>query len=248
MSFPEIERAFVRLCCDSTLPAPSETLDAEHIKIWGVYRNMVRHRFLDETKNGLRRTLKVVGDDVFAATFSRFMAEAPPRSRFFYDIVPEFARFAAPLWQVDDSVSPWAFDLVRYEATRYRMSDVVAHRDQPIVDFDFDRVPVLHEAFEILSCTYRVHRDPEADASYLKQPVEICVYRGADDRGVGSYVLSPFAADCMRAWQAGVTVSESVRNVTQARAIAPDAQLIDALCTVLSDLMERGLVMGSRPT
>lgn len=252
MPVSDTERAFVALCCEPTSPTPDSQgfrdLGAEHAKIWGIYRNMVRHRFLDETKHGLRRTLKAVGDDAFDAMFIRFMAESPPRSRFFYGVVPEFAQFAAPLWQQDSSVPPWTADLARFDATRYSVADMPARRDRPVVEFDFDRVPVLHDAVRLLSVEHAVHRDAAADGGYVRQRSELCIYRGKDERTVGSYVLSGFNADCMRAWQTGATVSESVRIVSQARTIQPDGKLVDALCTVLADFIERGVVLGSQPT
>lgn len=246
MSLHDLERAFVALCCEPTLPSPAAPLDAEHAKIWGIYRNMVRSRFLDEAKFGFKRTLKAVGEPAFVAMFTRFMAEAPPRSRFFYAIVPELAAFAAPLWQHDASVPAWAADLMRYEALRYQVADARADRARPVVELDFELVPVMHEAFALLSCDYRVHRDPEPDGSYVKAKTELAIYRGKDERTVSAYVLSAFCADCIAAWQAGATVSESVRNVAQARGVQPDAKLIDALCTVLSDFIERGVVLGSQ--
>jgi len=248
MSLSDTERAFVELCCEPTLPAPTAVLGAEHAKVWAIYRNMVRHRFLEETKHGLRRTLKLIGAARFDAMFTRFMAAAPPRSRFFYGVVPEFAQFAAPLWQGDASVPPSAADLVRFEAARYSVADMPAPRDRAVVEFDFDRVPVLHDALVLLSLDHAVHRDAATDGGYANIRSEVCIYRGKDECTVGSYALSGFSADCMRAWQGGATVSESVRIVSQARAIQPDAKLIDALCTVLADFLERGVVLGSAPT
>lgn len=250
MSLSELERAFVQLCCEPTLPAPSGDLGAANAKIWGIYRHMVRGRLLEEAKLGLRRTAKAVGDAAFSTMFARFMAEAPPRSRAFYAIVPELAEYATRHWANDATVAaaaPWVLDLVRYEAVRYRVADLPARRDRPVVEFDFDRVPLLHDAAVLCAFEYRVQREPEADGSYVKANTALCVYRSKDERSTGVYVLNAFAADCLRAWQAGATVSQSVRSVCEAQAIQPDAKLIDALCTVLSDLMECGVVLGSQP-
>lgn len=252
MSLSDTERAFVTLCCQPTTPGPESAelraLGPEHAKIWGVYRNMVRHRFLDEARHGLRRTRNAVGDEAFTAMFVRFMAEAPPRSRFFYDVVPAYARFAAPLWQRDDSVPAWTADLTRYEAARYSVADMPARRDRTVADFDFDRVPVLHDALHLLTVGHAVQREPADDGSYVKQETHLCIYRDKADRRVASYALSSFNADCVRAWQVGATVSESVRRVSEARAIQPDAAIVDALCTVLADFIERGVVRGSEST
>lgn len=247
-SLADVERAMVRLCCDAETPdLESLGLDEEHAKIWGIYRHMVRSRFLEEGRAGLRRTLKAVGDDAFAAMFDRFLAEAPPRSRAFFGVVPELAVFAANHWRDNVSVPVWASDLVTYEGARVRVADMDARRGRSVAEFEFDRVPELHDALLLVSVSHRVHRDPEPDGSYERRATEICVYRGKDERTVGAYVLGSFAAGCMREWQAGATVSESVARVCEAQQLAANAQLIDSLCTVLSDLLERGAVLGSRP-
>lgn len=247
MSLAELERAFVQLCCEPVAPAPSGDLGLEHAKIWGVYRNMVRHRFLEEAKVGLRRTLAAVGDDAFVAMFARFLQQSPPRSRAFYGVVPEVAEFAEKMWAEDSTVPPWASELARYEGVRYRVADMPARRDRAFAEFDFDRVPLLHDAIVLCAFEHRAHREPHADGSYERAHTELCIYRRKDERSVGAYALNPFTADCMRAWQAGATVSHSVRSVCEKRAISPDAALIDGLCTVLSDLIECGVVLGSQP-
>ncbi len=247
-SLHDLERAFVRLCCEPALRAPAAPLGPGHARIWGIYRNMVRNRFLDEAKFGLKRTLKTVGEPACVGMLSRLMHEAPPRSRAVYAIVPELAAFAAPLWSGDATVPSWASDLIRYEALRYHVADVLADRTRAAVELDFERVPVMHEAITLMSCDYRVHRDPEPDGSYVKAKTELAIYRAKDERTVSAYVLSAFSADCIRAWQRGVSVSQSVRDVAQARGVQPDAKRIDALCTVLSDFIERGVVLGSAPT
>lgn len=247
-SVADAERALVRLCCDTKMPhLESIGLDEEHAKIWGIYRHMVRSRFMEEGRASLRRTLKAVGDDAFEAMFERFLAAAPPRSRAFFDVVPELAAFASDYWRDNADVPAWAADLATYEGARVRVADMVSRRERSLAEFEFDRVPELHDAMLLLSLSHRVHRDPEPDDSYERRPTEICVYRAKDDRTVGAYVLGSFAAGCMRAWQEGATVSDSVARVSEAQQIAVNAKLIDGLCTVLSDLMERGVVLGSRP-
>jgi len=247
-SVADAERALVRLCCDTKTPQlESIGLDEEHAKIWGIYRHMVRSRFLEEGRASLRRTLKAVGDDAFEATFERFLADAPPRSRAFFGVVPELAAFAADHWRGNADMPAWAADLVAYEGARVRVADLPSRRDRSVAEFEFDRVPELHDAMLLLSLSHRVHRDPEPDGSYERRPTEICVYRAKDERTVGAYVLGSFAAACMRAWQEGATVGDSVARVCEARQIEANAKLIDGLCTVLSDLMERGVVLGSRP-
>lgn len=243
----DTEHAMLRLCCDTEAPnLESLGLDEEHAKIWGIYRHMVRSRFLEEGRASLRRTLKAVGESAFVAMFDRFLADAPPRSRAFFGVVPELAAFAAEHWSDNAEVPAFASDLVKYEGARVRVADMVSRRERSVAEFEFDRVPELHDAMVLLSVTHRVHRDPEPDGSYEQRATEICVYRAKDERTVGAYVLGSFAAGCMRAWQEGATVSDSVAHVCAAQQIAANAKLIDGLCTVLSDLIERGVVLGSR--
>lgn len=246
MTLADTERAFLDLCCAPEAPVPSEPLSPEHAKIWSVYRHMVRQRLLDEAKGALRRTVKVVGDDAFVAMFTRWMAEAPPRSRPFYGVVPELVAFAARHWS-DDTLAPaWACDVVRYEGARYQVMDMPARRDRPVVEFDFEHPVVLHDAMLLISVDHKVHRDPSPNGSYERAPLSLCVYRGKDDRTVGAYALDAFNADCMRAWQQGENVSESVRRVAASRGADPGRH-IEPLCAALSDLIERGVVLGSQP-
>jgi hypothetical protein len=248
MSLADTERAFLELCCAPEAPAASAVLDAEHAKVWGIYRSMVRQRLLNEAKTGLRRTLKAVGDDAFAAMFARWMTDAPPRSRAYYAVVPELAAFATVYWSdhASASVPAWASDLVRYEGERYRLMDIVARRDRALVDFDFERPVILHDAMSLLAVDHKVHREPDAHGRYERGRTELCLYRDKDERIVSSYALDSFNADCLRAWQQGATVSASVRAVATARGVEPSRH-IESLCTVLSDLIERGVVLGSQP-
>ncbi len=246
MTLADTERAFLDLCCAPEATSSSTELDPKHSKIWSVYRHMVRQRLLDEAKGALRRSVKVVGDDAFHAMFTRWLAEAPPRSRAFYGVVPEIAAFAAQHWGGHASVPAWASDVVRYEGARYQVLDLVASRDRPVLDFDFERAVVLYDAALLLTFDHKVHRDPDPTGAYERAPTTLCIYRGKDERTVGAYPLDPFSADCMRAWRDGANVSDSVRRVAAAHGVEP-AQRIEPLCAALSDLIERGVVLGSQP-
>jgi uncharacterized protein len=218
---------------------------------WRAYRRMVRARFLETLAHGFERLKSAIGSDRFEALADRFLAEGPPRSPYLRDVPGEFLRFLA-----DQSsrlgrelrLPPYTLDLARYEwaelEAAYAFEEVNAAAVGP---FDMQGIAVLTPAHRLLELDYPVHRwDAHGhDAAMAPEPVWLCLYRDAKTHEVTALELTPVTATMLELMQERAkSVTEVVRNAAERRGLTVNVEFIDALSTLLADLIERGVLLG----
>jgi hypothetical protein len=224
---------------------------------WQVYRRMVRVRLAENVEHGFERLAQIVGAERFRALVDRFLAEDPPRSNYLRDVPAEFLRFFEA--NVDEltrdfALPAYARDLARFEwselETAYSHEETSARRVGP---FDMDRVAVLSPALRLMDLAYPVHHlGTEAgpalapDAPLDPAPFSLCLYRDAKTHDVTALELTPVTASMLRLVQRGdLTLTEVVRKAAAAVGVTVDVAFVEALSTLLADLIERGVVLGS---
>jgi hypothetical protein len=112
--------------------------------------------------------------------------------------------------------------------------------------FDFERVPVLTPALELLSLDHAVHENPGADGSYVARPTQLCVFRSTRHRWA-VWRLDEVSIALMERFRAGrETVTEAVRAELAARDQPITPAFIERLAGLLAELIERGAILGSR--
>ena len=144
---------------------------------------------------------------------------------------------------------PWLRDLVTLERACWEAiwRDATGEPKSAALDFDFDRRPIVCPVLELLALEHAVHAEPDERGAYPIRPSWVIVYRRPADHTVGTFVVNAVTAELLRAWARGEeTAMASVQRVAASRSTVVDAAFIDGLCAVLSDFLERGIVLGSR--
>jgi hypothetical protein len=219
---------------------------------WKVYRRMVRSRLAENVEHGFERLRAVVGADRFREIVWRFLADSPPRSHYLRDVPGEFLRF----FEANRDTLTRAFelpayglDLARYEwaelETAYSFEETKAAEVGPL---DMQRVPVLSPAHRLIDLAYPVHRmgTEGHDVTLEAAPFSLCLYRDAKSHEVAVLELTPVTASILSLMQRRtLTLTEIVRNAAEEVGVTVDVAFVDALSTLLADLIERGVLLGS---
>lgn len=235
----ELQRAMQRVCFDRT-PSPEDlaTLGGDAALL---YRGLVRTRLRELVSKVLPQSERVLGRDRTSELFAAFLEEAPPRSRFFREVVPDFVAFALP--RIASDAPAHARDVVRLEATRWELGWRKGEVPEAIVDFDLEKVPVAHPTLRALELGHAVHReeDPPAAGTFY-----VCVHRRAD-HVVETRVLDATAFALVRGWARGDrSAIEVVREVLAREGRAADAEFVERLGGLLTVLISSGALLGSR--
>lgn len=244
----ELQRAMARACFDRE---PSSR-DVELVGREGarLYRDMVRTRLRELISVALPWTERTIGAAGTSQLFSDFLAESPPRSRFFRDVVPAFVTFLlprleAPAWREH------ARDVALLEGTRFELGFRHADINESPLEIALDGIPVPHPTLRVLTLGSAVHQmstEAQADPTYVpaKGRFFVSVHRRPDHR-IETRTLDETGARLVRAWmRSDRTVIESVRDVLAEERREADAAFVDQMGGLLAALVEAGAFLGSR--
>lgn len=240
----ELQRAMTRVCLDVT---PSEqdlaTLGSERARL---YREMVRIRFRELISVALPWTERTIGRAQTTALFRAFLAEAPPRSRYFREVVPAFLAFVRPRLE-GPMVPEHARDVALLEGTRWELGWRHAEIETPSGEVALEKIPLPHPTLRVLTLGHAVHRmDPSATESPEKGSFFVCVHRRPDFL-VETRTLDGTGARLVTAWaRADRPMIDSVREVLQQEGRDPDAAFVEKMSSLLTALVESGALLGSR--
>lgn len=242
MSLIDLQRQILSLCF---APTPSEgTLGAlGQREVWLTYREMIRERLLRELRIALPRTRKLVGDVVFDAAFAHHLAEQPPRTRFFREVVSEFVACALPLWAADPELHPASCDLLRYELALWEVRDLAVAPEEPPGEFSFEGVAVVSRALRLLALDHAVGPDEALE----RRGTFLCIQRPEDAERGKVWKLTPSTFQLLsRLTREDQPASEVIRETAQASGARIDAKYLDSLCETLAQFLEAGIILGSR--
>jgi len=209
---------------------------------WLIYRELVRERLLREIKLALPRTAALCTAAVLEETFVWQLEHEPPRTRFFREVVHAFAACALRRWAELPSLHPAARDMLRYELALWDVADLDATPSCTPGEFAFDKRPVVSRALALLEVSHAVHLPECAPGVHY-----LCVHRPSDAERPRTWSLTPVTYQLLTQLRAGERpVDEIVKQLAAAAGARIDAAYLDALCTTLAQLMELGIVLGSR--
>lgn len=243
MKLDAAQSTLARLCLDAT-PRDEDltSLGGDPLR-WLLYRHLVRGRFVDTLTEALPVATRALGREALGATVDRWLAERPPTTRYVRELSLQFADFA-----LDDALPerspPWAADALRWDAAvmRCHIADDAAR--VPTAPFAMDRPVVLAPAHALLRLRWSVHRD--------ETPTEgehaLLVFRAADSLRVEALALDAFSFALVAAMGAPHTsLTSTVYDVLARHGEPANADVAAALASLLGDLIERGIVLGSAP-
>ena len=247
MALIDLQRDVQAVCLDREVDEEKLSRLGDE-RVFRIYRDMVRRRFYSELKIALPRSYLAAGDAAFDIAFAAFMAERPPRRRFFHDVPVEFSEVAEPLFRKGGTATPYAADMILYESACWKVSDIPA--DQPevseLTEFDFDLPTALHPTVRLLALEYPVHIHHEDEREYVKKPTRLVLYRPDDaDRVRYLSVSARSHAVLMYVHTHGCTMTEAIKKVSQAQHFAVDQRFLEKFCTLLADLVDRRIILGS---
>lgn len=241
MSLIDLQRQILSLCFDET-PDEAALASLGQREAWLTYREMIRDRLMRELRLALPRTRQLVGEGAFEAAFAHQLAQNPPRTRFFRELVSEFVASALPLWAASPTLHTACGDLARYELTLWEVRDLPAP-DEVLNEFSFERVAVVSRALRLLALDHAVH----ADAALTAKPQFLCIQRPSDVARPKVWVLSPSTYKLLeRLAGEDVSASDAIRATAQAAGARIDAAYLDSLCGALAQFLEVGIILGSR--
>jgi len=246
MALVDLQRQAVQACL-SPEPSAEQLAQLGDARIWLVYRDAIRKRLRAELRLALPRTRATVGDPAFDRAFEKFLASDPPRTRFFHFIPDLFAIGAAQDFAATPALPPHAADLCRYEAALRTVADLPDAVPTGLSEFAFELRPVLAPALRLLELRHAVHVEPAPEQGYAPGEHHLCVYRRPEERKAGTLKLNAVGYDLLKRFESGEqTVAESIQHVAAQRSLHVDERFLDGLCTMLADLIERGVILGGR--
>lgn len=251
MSLAEYERAVVDLLFKKDFAKSLQALGGDERR-WRVYRRMARSRLSDAVEASFPRLFQVVPPGPIV---ERWLDEAPPRSPYLRDVAGEVARWLRPE-VLPSSAPPWTLALAQHEWSMLEVS--YAHEEEGAADIhevgelSFERPAVLTPAHRIVRASFAVHRVPDDidDPSKLEVAegsFALCLYRDPATHEVRVLELSPIAAAILEEVAPGEqTVVEAVRAASRRESFVIDGDLVAAFADLVSDLVDRGVWLGSR--
>jgi hypothetical protein len=248
MGLIDLQRQMLALCFDA---APSEatleSLDSNAAQnqreAWLTYREMVRDRLLRELRLALPRTHTLLGEKAFMDAFVHHLSHAPPRTRYFRQVVASFVDSALPLWAADSQLHPASCDLARYELALWEVRDLTAAPDEAVQEFSFERVAVVSRALRLLALQHAVRPGEGLEA----RPQFLCLQRVPDTSRTKVWRLNATTFQLLtRLSREDSSVSDVVKHTAEITGAQIDAAYLDALCTTLAQFLELGILLGSR--
>ncbi len=241
----ELQRAFKRICFDAS-PAEEDLrlLGADPAR-WRLYREMVRLRLRELLQSAFPRTRALLGATRFTTLGNDWLTAHPPRTRYLRDIAGEFARWTSGEMRTHENVPAHTHDLLALEAARWECMHGQERVPANVVEFEFDRVPVVDPGARLLTLEYAVNDESEAEPR--RGSFHVCVHRRNSDYGTEVWTLNQMAARMLAGWKSGdETAQQTIARILREDGTSADEKFIDGLGTVLSSMIERGVILGSR--
>jgi hypothetical protein len=217
-------------------------------KIWRIHRRMARSRLRDGVTYSFPRLVAVLGDR-FDEVFDAWLDRTPPKTPYYRQVSGELAEHVI---RHEKGFLP---DLARYEwallDVEYSHEEEGAGEVREVGELSFERPAVLTPAHRILHLSHSVHR-LSVGIEDLDQVVPgdfaLCLYRDPATHETRVLELSAPAAAILEEVAPGdKTVVDAVKAASARVGFAIDAEFVASLGELVSDLIDRGVWLGSAP-
>jgi hypothetical protein len=212
-----------------------------------LYRTLVRNTLGDVVFAMLRRTharAERVSPGLFANELSAFLASVGPKSPYLRDVPHDFAAWLAPRLRAR-ATHAWLADSAAYELAEYTVSAAEEPEAPAVAEVSLDAPLVFRRARALVRLESAVHRMADTDEAPVATPATVLVYR--DDGHAARFLeLSPLAATIVEALFDGAPLSRALEQACARHGTALDDTVLAGAARLLSDLGERGLLLGAR--
>jgi hypothetical protein len=209
-----------------------------------VYRQLARNTLRGAVTLALPRASARLGER-FEGLFSTFLAQRSTESHFLRDVTRDFLSFCAEADTRD--VPPYIWELAELEATRIFVAAAPNTEDIPAFELDLARGLLFVEATRVLNFRHAVHKlsEDEEDRSVPdEKPTHLLSYRDPNNE-VRYLELSALAALVVTRLLNGAALGSAIQGACEESGEALSADVLADCAQVLSDLAERGALMGA---
>lgn len=213
----------------------------------GAYRILVRNNLDNVIGDFLPRTAARLGAR-FDQEVARFYAERGPRTHYLRDVPAELVEHVAARWENDRTIPRYLLDLARHELLAFQVAAAKTDRQTTLLgDLALDKIAVLSRGVAVARYRYAVHELP-FDRDDRRVPTErattILAYRDAEHEP--RYLdLSPSAAAIVEGLLASKTLETALRDAAAATSVPFDDTFLVGSAELLSDLGDRGVILGA---
>jgi hypothetical protein len=239
------QRAFMRMSFAAE-PAGDDLASLGSSEAALLYRHMIRTRLVGMAKVAFKGTLEAVGEGAFAASFARYLAEAPPRSALIREVIAAFGPFARADRPLHASAPAALDDWLSFEEQKWRLAYVLlTSRNEPgLRELDFEGTPVWNPSLHMLALSHPVHAF--TGGQLVPEACELFMYRPPGSDEVRWYNADPFFAALVRTSRqlARSSFGELIPCVAKEHDVSVDQTLLESLATSLTLAVERGVLLG----
>ncbi len=229
-------------------PADAERLAAAGARRLLVYRRLVRGSLERAIRQEIPRTAARL-EGAFNAWVGRFVDEEAPRSHYLRDVAFEMVAWAAPRWAADPEVPAYLGDLARHELTAIEVGTAPDGPGPSGADVELDRPVRFHPSARLHRYEHAIHlllADEDARDVPERAPTALLAYRDAEHE-VRYLALTLLAAAILERLLRGETLRAAMVGATTALAHPLDGAVLSSSAAVLTDLSERGVMLGGEP-
>jgi hypothetical protein len=213
-----------------------------------VYRELVHDTLRNTVLLAIPRTMARLGP-VFDEYLARFLAERGPRTHYLRDVTSELLDFCAPLFRADPRVPAYALDLARHEALKIEVAASADAVRSGTDELDLESVLLFAPSLVVVHYAYAVHRLPlevEDRTEPPAEPTALAVYRDPNHE-VRYLELTKVAASLLSLLIAGEPLGVAITRACAEHALPVGPAVLDGSSRLLSDLSERGCLLGVDP-
>lgn len=250
---PDADRAVRADAASFLAEGGLDAADAEQLAAAGarrllVYRRLVRGSLERAIRQEIPRTAARL-EEAFTAWVGRFVDEEAPRSHYLRDVAFEMVAWAAPRWAADPEVPAYLADLARHELTAIEVGAAPDGPGPSGADVELDRPVRFHPSARLHRYDHAIHlllADEGARDVPERVPTALLAYRDAE-HDVRYLALTPLAAAILERLLRGETLRAAMVGGTTALAHPLDGAVLASSAAVLTDLSERGVMLGGEP-
>lgn len=237
------QRAIARVCLGEAPPADALALLGGDPRRWQVYRDLVCTRLWRALLEALPRTYVAAGGERFGGWFTRFLDEAPPRTRFVREVAPAFGAWVrAAEGEALSRPAPWLPEALALDLAEHHVALSDARLDpSEMAAFSMDLPAALDPAHRRVRGRWAVEGE-----AVVERPRTLLLHRHPTLGSVETLELSALGADLLDAMDDGATpVTAAIGGVLSRSGLSADGAFAEAFAGLLSDLMEREVLLGS---